>query len=66
MGGYNSPCDNYLKSCEKYNILEDKWTPMPEMIQKKAAFSALYYQQKLLYFIQDIYSLLEALMPINV
>ena len=46
MGGYNSPCNKYLKSCEKYHVLEDRWTPMAEMAEQKAALSALHYQKK--------------------
>jgi len=46
MGGYNTPCDKYLKSCEKYHVLEDRWTPMAQMTEQKASLSALYYQHK--------------------
>jgi hypothetical protein len=44
LGGYSSPCNKYLKSCEKYSVLEDRWSQIAEMKEQKANVSAIYYQ----------------------
>ena len=44
LGGYSAPYNRYLKSCEKYNVLDDRWSQLAEMKEQKANVSAIYYQ----------------------
>jgi N-acetylneuraminic acid mutarotase len=49
MGGYDGANNRFLKSCEKYNMLTDEWTPITSMKIARCAFSATSVSDKMAY-----------------
>jgi len=40
IGGYNAKNKTFLKSCERYEVKDDKWTAISPLITQRCAFAA--------------------------
>lgn len=40
LGGYDGTTNQFLQTCERYDLEKDKWEPIPDMVLKKCAFGA--------------------------
>jgi len=46
LGGYNPPSNFFLKSCERYDIQNDKWEFIADMHYHKCAFGCTAYNNQ--------------------
>ena len=46
LGGYSVPLNQFLATCEKYDIQNDIWEPMPPMHFRKCAFGCTSFSDR--------------------
>jgi hypothetical protein len=49
LGGYNPPSNQFLKTCERYDHMADRWEYVAEMGFQKCAFGCTTFNQQYLH-----------------